>query len=118
MSSIKSEAIVLRSIRFGEADRILHLYTPEYGRIGAIAKGARKPTSRFGARLEPFMRVRMVLREGRGDLYTVTGAVTPSAGCLTAPTHILLPTTCWLILSMLRTPTCRCLLSRHRLPSG
>jgi DNA repair protein RecO (recombination protein O) len=76
MSSIKSEAIVLRSIRFGEADRILHLYTPEYGRIGAIAKGARKPTSRFGARLEPFMRVMIVLREGRGDLYTVTGVET------------------------------------------
>ena len=76
MSSVKTDAIVLRSIRFGEADRILHLYTPDHGRMGAIAKGARKPTSRFGARLEPFMRVQMVLRTGRGDLYTVTGVET------------------------------------------
>ena len=45
---------MLRSIRYGEADRILHLYTPDYGRVGAIAKGARRARSRFGARLEPF----------------------------------------------------------------
>jgi DNA repair protein RecO (recombination protein O) len=73
---IKSEAIVLRSIRYGEADRIIHLYTPHHGRIGAIAKGARRARSRFGARLEPFAHIRVVLREGRGDLYTVTGADT------------------------------------------
>ena len=52
----KTEAVVLRSIRFGEADRILHLYTAERGRIGAIAKGVRRPRSRFGGRLEPFFR--------------------------------------------------------------
>ena len=39
---VKSEAIVLRSIRYGEADRILHLYTPMRGRVSAIAKGVRK----------------------------------------------------------------------------
>lgn len=73
MSSIlKTEAIVLRSIRYGEADRILHLYTPGHGRVAAIAKGARRARSRFGARLEPFFHVRMILREGRGDLHTVT----------------------------------------------
>ena len=74
--TLETEAIVLRSIRYAEADRILHLYTPGDGRVGAIAKGARKPTSRFGARLEPFMRVRMILRQGRGDLYSVTGVET------------------------------------------
>jgi DNA repair protein RecO (recombination protein O) len=47
----KTEAIVLRSIRFAEADRILHLYTLERGRVGAIAKGIRKTKSRVGARL-------------------------------------------------------------------
>jgi DNA repair protein RecO (recombination protein O) len=73
---LKTEAIVLRSIRYGEADRILHLYTPRHGRIAAIAKGARRSRSRFGARLEPFLRVRLVLREGRGELYSVTGADT------------------------------------------
>jgi DNA repair protein RecO (recombination protein O) len=70
---------VLRSIRYGEADRILHLYTPRHGRIGAIAKGARRARSRFGARLEPFFQIRAVLNEGRGDLYTVTAADTVAA---------------------------------------
>jgi DNA repair protein RecO (recombination protein O) len=76
---LKTEAIVLRSIRYGEADRILHLYTPEYGRLSAIAKGARRARSRFGARLEPFFQVRAVLHEGRGDLMTVTGVDTVAA---------------------------------------
>jgi DNA repair protein RecO (recombination protein O) len=73
---LKTEAIVLRSIRYGEADRILHLYTPRHGRIGAIAKGIRRSRSRFGARLEPFFRVRTVLHEGRGELFTVTSVDT------------------------------------------
>ncbi len=73
---LKTEAVVLRSIRYGEADRILHLYTPAHGRIGAIAKGVRRARSRFGARLEPFFQVRLVLHEGRGELRTVTGADT------------------------------------------
>jgi DNA repair protein RecO (recombination protein O) len=76
---LRTEAIVLRSIRYGEADRILHLYTPRHGRIGAIAKGARRTRSRFGARLEPFFHVRLVLHEGHGDLFTVTSADTLSA---------------------------------------
>jgi DNA repair protein RecO (recombination protein O) len=70
----KTEAVVLRSIRYGEADRVLHLYTLDRGRIGAIAKGARKTTSRFGGRLEPFSHVALVLHEGRGELHTVTAA--------------------------------------------
>jgi DNA repair protein RecO (recombination protein O) len=75
-TTVKTEAIVLRSIRYGEADRILHLYSKTTGRIGAIAKGARKPKSRFGGRLEPFFRLDLILHEGRGDLMTVTGATT------------------------------------------
>jgi DNA repair protein RecO (recombination protein O) len=74
--TLKTEAIVLRSIRYGEADRILHLYTPEHGRLSAIAKGARRARSRFGARLEPFFHVRAVLHEGRSELLTVTGVDT------------------------------------------
>jgi DNA repair protein RecO (recombination protein O) len=70
----KTEAVVLRSLRFSEADRILHLYTSERGRVGAIAKGARKTRSRFGGRLEPLSHVELVLHEGRGELQTVTGA--------------------------------------------
>ena len=74
--TLKTEAIVLRSIRYGEADRILHLYTPEHGRLSAIAKGARRARSRFGARLEPFFHVLVVLHEGRSELLTVTGVDT------------------------------------------
>lgn len=74
--TVKTEAIVLRSLRYGEADRILHLYTPHRGRVGAIAKGVRRARSRFGARLEPFLHVRLVLHEGRGELLTVTAADT------------------------------------------
>jgi DNA repair protein RecO (recombination protein O) len=74
--TFKTEAVVLRSIRFGEADRILHLYSSTRGRIGAIAKGARRPRSRFGGRLEPFFRLDLVLHEGRGELATVTAAAT------------------------------------------
>jgi DNA repair protein RecO (recombination protein O) len=77
--SVKTEAIVLRSIRYGEADRVLHLYTPDRGRLGAIAKGVRRARSRFGGRLEPFFRLRLVLYEGRGDLLTVTSAETEAA---------------------------------------
>jgi len=74
--SFKTEAVVLRSIRYGEADRVVHLYSSTRGRIGAIAKGSRRPKSRFGGRLEPFFRLNLVLYEGRGDLFTVTGAST------------------------------------------
>lgn len=74
--TFKTEAVVLRSIRFGEADRVLHLYSSTRGRIGAIAKGARRPRSRFGGRLEPFFRLDLVLHEGRGELSTVTSAAT------------------------------------------
>jgi DNA repair protein RecO (recombination protein O) len=77
--SVKTEAIVLRSIRYGEGDRVLHLYTPHRGRLSAIAKGARKARSRFGGRLEPFFRLDLVLYEGRGDMLTVTSAHTVAA---------------------------------------
>src|SRR3954447_9413193 len=69
----KTEAVVLRSIRFGEADRVLHLYTSDRGRVGAVAKGVRKTKSRFGARLEPLSHAELMLHEGSGELHTVTG---------------------------------------------
>src|SRR3982750_2484428 len=89
---VKTQAVVLRSIRYGEADRIVHLYTPHRGRIGAIAKGVRRSRSRFGGRLEPFFRLDLILHEGRGELLTVTAAETVAAhprlrehhGCLDA----------------------------------
>jgi DNA repair protein RecO (recombination protein O) len=69
----KTEAVVLRSMRFGEADRVLHLYTLERGRVGAVAKGIRRTKSRFGARLEPLSHVGLVLHQGTGELQTITG---------------------------------------------
>jgi DNA repair protein RecO (recombination protein O) len=69
----KTEAVVLRSFRFGEADRVLHLYTLDRGRVGALAKGIRKTKSRFGARLEPLSHVELMLHQGSGELQTVTG---------------------------------------------
>ena len=70
---------MLRSIRYGEADRVLHLYTRERGRVGAMAKGVRRVRSRFGGRLEPLFRVNLVMHEGRGELCTVTSASTVNA---------------------------------------
>ena len=55
---------------------MLHLYTPDRGRVGAVAKGVRRVKSRFGGRLEPLSRVRLVLHQGRGELCTVSQADT------------------------------------------
>jgi DNA repair protein RecO (recombination protein O) len=77
--TLKSEAIVLRSMRYGEADRILHLYTPHHGKVSAIAKGVRKAKSRFGGRLEPYFHIEGVFHVGRSDLLTVTSASTITA---------------------------------------
>jgi DNA repair protein RecO (recombination protein O) len=70
----RSEGVVLRSLRYGEADRILHVFTKERGRLGVIAKGARRTRSRFGALLEQFSHVDLLLHHGRGELATVTSA--------------------------------------------
>jgi DNA repair protein RecO (recombination protein O) len=70
----KTEAVVLRSFRLGEADRVLHVYTLEEGRVGAVAKGIRRTKSRFGARLEPLSHAEVMLHQGSGELATVTGA--------------------------------------------
>src|SRR5439155_646639 len=59
--------------RLGEADRVLHLYTLDRGRVGAVAKGIRRTKSRFGARLEPLSHVELLLHQGSGELQTVTG---------------------------------------------
>jgi DNA repair protein RecO (recombination protein O) len=69
----RTEAVVLRSFRLGEADRVLHVYTADRGRVGAVAKGVRRTKSRFGARLEPLSHVELMLHQGSGELQTVTG---------------------------------------------
>src|SRR6058998_1735399 len=85
--TLKTEAVVLRSFRFGEADRVLHLYTLERGRVGAVAKGIRRTKSRFGARLEPLSHAELMLHQGSGELATVTGAslIQPHSGAREDP---------------------------------
>ena len=73
MAVYKSRGIVLRSIRYGEADRILDLYTQDAGLVSAIVKGIRRTKSRFGARLEPLSCVDFVAYHGR-TLDTLTQA--------------------------------------------
>ena len=70
----RTEGVVLRSFRLGEADRVLHVYTASRGRVGAVAKGVRRTKSRFGGRLEPLSHVELMLHQGSGELQTVTGA--------------------------------------------
>ena len=60
-----TEAIVLSRFDFGEADRILTLITPDWGKIKVIAKGIRRPTSRIGGSLEPFAELQVALARGR-----------------------------------------------------
>jgi len=73
MPHYRDEAIVLRTHKLGEVDRILTLLTRHHGQIRAVAKGVRKTSSRFGARLEPFMVADLQLYEGR-NLDTVSQA--------------------------------------------
>jgi DNA repair protein RecO (recombination protein O) len=70
----RDEVVVLRSIKLGEADRIVTLYGRDHGKIRAVAKGVRKTKSRFGGRLEPFTRLAVMLYRGKGDLDTITSA--------------------------------------------
>ena len=71
-----TEALVIGSMRYREADRIVTLYTRERGRLGAIAKGVRRTKSKVGGRLEPFSLVRASLYAGHGNLYTIVGVDT------------------------------------------
>ena len=71
--SLRTEAIVLRRTDFGEADRLLTLYSREYGKIRALAKGARKPNSRKTGHVELFMRTQFMIATGR-DIGIVTQA--------------------------------------------
>jgi DNA repair protein RecO (recombination protein O) len=60
-----SDAIVLSRFDLGEADRVLTLITPEHGKLKAIAKGIRRPSSRLGGSLEPFAELNVALARGR-----------------------------------------------------
>jgi len=74
MPTYTDEGIVLRRIDYGETDRILTVLTRDHGKIGVIAKGARRPQSRLAARTDLFARCRMQLASGRGELEVLTQA--------------------------------------------
>jgi DNA repair protein RecO (recombination protein O) len=74
MPPYKEQGVVLRSVKLGEADKIVTVLTQGSGKVRAVAKGVRKTTSRFGARLEPFTHVNLMLYRGRGSLDTITQA--------------------------------------------
>lgn len=61
----RDTGVVLRTYKLGEADRIVVLLTEEHGKVRAVAKGVRKTTSKFGARLEPMSHVKLLLAQGR-----------------------------------------------------
>ena len=65
MKSYRDEAIVLRTHKLGEADRIITLLTAEHGQVRSVAKGVRRTTSKFGARVEPFSVIDAQLHRGR-----------------------------------------------------
>lgn len=83
MGLYREDAVVLRTHKLGEADRIVVLFTEGRGKVRAVAKGVRKTKSRFGGRLEPGSNIRLLLYEGRehplsgeGRLDTITQAET------------------------------------------
>jgi DNA repair protein RecO (recombination protein O) len=74
----RDEAVVLRTHKLGEADRIITLLTRQHGLVRAVAKGVRRTTSKFGSRLEPFTHVDLQLAEGRNlDIVTQAETITP-----------------------------------------
>ena len=76
--SLRLEAVVLKHSDWGEADRLVWLFSREQGKLRAIAKGARKPRSRKAGHLEPFTRVSLQVARGR-DLPIITQAETLEA---------------------------------------
>lgn len=78
MAHYLADGIVLRTYKLGETDRILHLLSPNRGKVRAVAKGVRKPGSRFGGRLEPYGHVQLQLYEGRSlDIVNQAELITP-----------------------------------------
>lgn len=75
MKELADDAIVLRTYRSGEADRVAVLWTRDHGKVRVLAKGARKPTSRLGGALESLAHVGVDVIEGRGGRYIVRHVV-------------------------------------------
>lgn len=75
-NSYRTEGLVLRTYKLGEADRIIVVLTPDYGQIRAVAKGVRRTSSKFGSALEPFMHTRLQVIHGRSlDIISQTQTI-------------------------------------------
>ncbi|WP_449624002.1 DNA repair protein RecO, partial [Rothia mucilaginosa] len=72
----RDAALILRTQKLGETDRIIIMLTRDGGITHAVAKAVRKPTSKFGGRLEPFMHTDLSFSRGRTNLHTITQAAT------------------------------------------
>ena len=85
MPLYRAEAVVLRTHKLGEADRIITLLTRSHGLVRAVAKGVRRTSSRWGSRLEPFTHVDLQLAEGRNlDVVTQAETISPFSSHLGA----------------------------------
>ncbi|WP_432504067.1 DNA repair protein RecO [Kineococcus arenarius] len=83
--SYRDDAVVLRTAKLGEADRVITLLTRHHGRVRAVAKGVRRTSSRFGARLEPFTCVDAQLHRGRSlDIVTQVDVLAPLGAVIAA----------------------------------
>jgi len=79
----RDDGVVLRTQKLGEADRIITLLTRQNGRVRAVAKGVRRTKSRFGARLEPFTHVDVMIHPGRSlDVITQAEVIRPYGATL------------------------------------
>ncbi|MFT8357835.1 DNA repair protein RecO [Bifidobacterium aquikefiri] len=74
MATYRDEGVILRTVKLGEADRIITIFTKMHGKVRAVAKGVRRTRSRFGGRLEPFMRADVLIAQGR-NLDVISQAV-------------------------------------------
>ncbi|TFD71156.1 DNA repair protein RecO [Cryobacterium fucosi] len=85
MPVYRDEAVVLRTHKLGEADRIVTMLTRKHGKVRAVAKGVRRTASKFGARLEPFMVADVQLYEGRSlDIITQAESIGSYGAQITA----------------------------------
>jgi DNA repair protein RecO (recombination protein O) len=80
MALYREQGIVLRTHKLGETDRIVHVLTQGRGKVRAVAKGVRRPGSRFGGRLEPYSLVDLQVYEGRNlDVINQAELIAPFA---------------------------------------
>jgi len=81
LKNYKTKGIVLKTMNLGEADKIITIYTEKEGRVAAVAKGIRRPKSRFGARLEVFTNLNLVIHRGKSlDIITNANTIDPHLG--------------------------------------